>query len=135
MGKYLGANISHPKRRKDKYNTVVERITKKLNGLCASSLSLVGRITHVKSVASSMTLYPMQHDRLPKDVARGIEREQRKFIWGEKGGSKKRYVISWEQISKPREAGGIDIKNLQLLMNDAFLLKHQWEMEVKPSIL
>ena len=94
LGTYLGANISSPKRRRDKYETMVEKMKGKLNGWKSSSLSLAGRITLVKSASSSMAYFPMQHDRIPVGVVEEIEREQRKFVWAEKEGERRRHVIA-----------------------------------------
>lgn len=134
LGRYLGANISHPKRRKAKYETVIERIKTRLSGWNTASLSMAGRITLVKSFTSSMALYPMQHDRLPSGVTSDIEKAQRSFIWGEQEGSKKRHAINWNQLCKPKDVGGLGIRNLQL-MNDAFLSKILWRMHVEPTSL
>lgn len=134
LGQYLGANIAHPKRRKDKYSTVVERIKQRLSGWNATRLSLAGRLTLVKSVTSAMALYPMQHDRLPAGVLTEIEREQRKFIWGDQEGARKRHAISWDQLCRPKEGGGVGIKKLKV-MNDAFLSKLLWKLETEPDNL
>lgn len=134
LGRYLGANIATPRKRRDKYSFVVEKMKGRLNGWKAASLSLAGRITLVKSASSSMAYYPMQHDRLPLGVVEEIEREQRKFIWGEKEGERKRHAIAWNQLCQPKEEGGLGIKRLKD-MNDAFLTKLLWKMEVEPDTL
>ena len=65
LGRYLGATILFPKRRKDQYKTIVERVKQRLDGWQAQCLSLVGRMTLVKSVTNTMAQFPMQHNRIP----------------------------------------------------------------------
>ena len=52
-------------------------------------MSLERRIALVNSITNTMALYPMQHHRIPEGVLNEMEKEQRKFIWGEKGEKKK----------------------------------------------
>lgn len=72
----------------------MDRVKKRLSGWQADRLSLAGRVTLVKSVTSTMAQFPMQHDRLPVSTVEELEKGQRKFIWGEKEGTRKRHVVA-----------------------------------------
>lgn len=76
LSRYLGANISSSKRRKDKYETTVKKLKQRLNGWKKSCLSLAGRMTLVKSASSSMAYFPMQHDRIPAGCVEEMEKDQ-----------------------------------------------------------
>ena len=134
LGRYLGAEISFPKRRRDKYKTVVDRVNKRLKGWKASSLSLAGRISLVNSVTNTMSLYDMQHDLIPKGIIEDIERVQRNFLWGEEEGKKVWHPVAWDKLCMPKDKGGVGVKSLQH-MNEAFLLKLIWRLHTNPSDL
>lgn len=134
LGRYLGANISFPKKWKNKFKSIIEKVEKKLTGWQASSLSLVGRVTLVKSVTSAMALYPMQHDKVPTGKIDEVEKIQRNFIWGDTKEIKKRHAMALQQLYRPKAEGGLAIKNLRA-MNEAFFMKLIWKMNVQPNDL
>lgn len=134
LGRYLGAEIRFPKRRRDRYKNIVERVARRLKGWKASSLSLAGRITLVNSVTNTIPLYHMQHDILPSGVLLDIERLQRNFIWGEEEGKKAWHQLAWDRMCMPKHLGGVGIKSLKH-MNEAFVLKSLWRLHTNPSDL
>ncbi|RVX16794.1 putative ribonuclease H protein [Vitis vinifera] len=88
-------------------------------------LSKGGRITLIKSTLSSIPLYQMSVFRMPKSVARRIEKLQRDFLWGRANGGSKVHLVRWEVVCVDKEKGGLGIRKISLL-NKALLGKWIW---------
>ncbi|KAF7838390.1 ribonuclease H [Senna tora] len=127
VGRYLGANITSGRQRKGNFKHIIESIQKKLAGWKASCLSLAGRATLVQSALSTIPLYHMQHNKIPKGVVNQIEKIERDFLWGSTPEKRSLHQVSWDQICLPRSLGGLGINSLQH-MNDAFIFKLAWKL-------
>nr|KYP72205.1 Putative ribonuclease H protein At1g65750 family [Cajanus cajan] len=64
---------------------------------------------------------------MPKKVIRKVVVIQRNFLWGGEEGIRKISWVSWEKICKPKDQGGLGIKNIELF-NDALLGKWRWNL-------
>ncbi|XP_028125599.1 uncharacterized protein LOC114322487 [Camellia sinensis] len=62
---------------------IVEKFKKKLTGWKRRMLSFAGRVTLIKSVLSCLPIYYMSLFRIPKCVAREIDKIQAAFLWGD----------------------------------------------------
>ncbi|RVW82306.1 putative ribonuclease H protein [Vitis vinifera] len=83
------------------------------------------RITLIKSTLASIPIYQLSFFRMPKIVARRLEKLQRDFLWG--GGSleTKVHLIKWEVVCAKKEKGGLGIRKI-VLLNKALLEKWIW---------
>ena len=88
-------------------------------------ISKGGRITLIKSTLASLPIYHLSLFRMPKIVAKRLEKVQRDFLWG--GGSLERkvHLINWEVVCTQKEKGGLGIWKIDLL-NKALLGKWIW---------
>ncbi|RVW86677.1 LINE-1 reverse transcriptase-like [Vitis vinifera] len=84
---YLGLPLGAPNKAGYVWDGVEERMRWKLALWKRQYLSKGGRITLIKSTLASMPLYQLSLFRMPKGVARRLEKLQRDFLWG--GGSTK----------------------------------------------
>ncbi|RVW81043.1 putative ribonuclease H protein [Vitis vinifera] len=73
----------------------------------------------------SMPLYQMSLFRMPKSVARRLEKLQRDFLWGGCNGEKKVHLVNWEVVCVDKEKGGLGLRKLARL-NKALLGKWIW---------
>ena len=83
-------------------------------------ISKGGRITVIKTTMASMPLYQMSLFRMPKIVARRLEKLQRDFLWGGSNLEKKAHLVNWEVVCADKEKGGLGLRKLALL-NKALL--------------
>ncbi|XP_038687586.1 uncharacterized protein LOC119986972 [Tripterygium wilfordii] len=127
LGKYLGTPSIHGRVSSKEYQYVVDRISSRLEGWKTRHLSFAGRITLAKSVLTTIPIYVMQTALLPKETCLHIERLVRRFLWG--GSEDKRPVslVSWEQVTRPIEMGGLGIRKLEQT-NHAFMAKVGWRL-------
>ncbi|RVW36396.1 putative ribonuclease H protein [Vitis vinifera] len=91
----------------------------------ASFLSKGGRITLIKSTLASIPLYQMSLFRMPKSVARRLEKLQRNFLWGGANGGNKAHLIKWEVVCTDKKKGGLGLRKL-IWLNKALLGKWIW---------
>ena len=63
--------------------------------------------------------------RMPKSVARRIEKLQRDFLWGGANGGNKAHLVKWKVVCTDKEKGGLGLRKLAIL-NKALLGKWIW---------
>lgn len=85
-------------------------------------LSLVGRITLIKSVFMNLPVYYLSIFEMPIGIARKIEQMFRKFLQGDKEAKRKIHLVKWEEVIKPKSEGGLGIVPLRV-RNHALLCK------------
>ncbi|KAG8647150.1 hypothetical protein MANES_09G048028v8 [Manihot esculenta] len=98
---------------------------KRLEGWRAKTLSMAGRTTLVKSVLSSLPIYPMQCNLLSVSLCKEMEQVCRDFIWQGSNQSLKVHLVAWDILKRPRDHGGLGIRDFST-MNKALLGKLAW---------
>ncbi|KAK3193440.1 hypothetical protein Dsin_024750 [Dipteronia sinensis] len=68
----------------------------------SATLSLAGRITLIKSVASAIPVYAMQSVKLPIEVCNKLDKLNREFLWGHSVDQRKIHLINWETTCLPK---------------------------------
>ncbi|XLU20626.1 hypothetical protein S245_056692, partial [Arachis hypogaea] len=91
------------------YSDIINKMNLRLNSWKASSLSLAGRATLVRSVLSSLPSYTMQTALIPVSTSNLVDRKCRDFLWGETEHSRKIHLINWKDLSKLKASGGLGI--------------------------
>ncbi|RVW90722.1 putative ribonuclease H protein [Vitis vinifera] len=84
-----------------------------------------GRIALIKSTLVSMPLYQMSLFRMPRVVARRLEKLQRDFLWGGGSMERKAHLVNWERVCMGKEKGGLGLRKL-IPLNKALLGKWVW---------
>lgn len=93
-----------------------------------------GKATLVQSVHSAMPIYCLSFYKLPKKTICELIRIQRNILWGGSETTKKIPWVSWGKICKPKQEGGLGIKNLELF-NEVLLGKWVWRMHIEGNRL
>ncbi|RVW25029.1 putative ribonuclease H protein [Vitis vinifera] len=71
-----------------------------------------------------MPIYHMSLFRMPKSVARRLDKVQRDFLWGGGSEERKAHLIKWEAICEDKSKGGLGLRKL-VFLNKA-CLGHGW---------
>ena len=119
---YLGLPLEAPNKASSVWDGVEERVRRRLALWKRQYISKGGRITLIKTTMASMPLYQMSLFRMPKTVARRLEKLQRDFLWGGGNLEKKGHLVNWEVVCAVKEKGGLGLRKLTLL-NKALLGK------------
>lgn len=66
-----------------------------------------------RSVLNAIPVFQMQLGKLPSHLHKELDKLCRDCIWGDDGDHKKIYMISWENICKPKKAGGLGFRKAE----------------------
>ena len=118
---YLGLPLGAHHKTSSSWDGMEERMRRRLAQWKRQYISKGGRITLIKSTLASIPIYLLSLIRIPKSVAKRIEKIQRDFLWG---GilERKAHLINWKVVCSPKEEGGLGIRKIDLL-NKALLGK------------
>jgi len=119
---YLGLEVGGNPRKKKFWDPVLNKLKSRLSVWKGRFLSMTGRLCLVKSVLSAIPLYYLSLFKAPEEVCKCITRIQRRFLWG--WGKERRSIswISWKDLCKKREEGGLGIRDIRKF-NYALLAK------------
>lgn len=114
----------------------MEKLKARISSWKDKWLMEASKSTKIRSVLTTIPTYPLSCLPLPKHLNHKLEANLRNFLWNDCEESKKLALIKWDNICKPKECGGLGIKNLQW-KNEALGAKlvyhlynereHKWE--------
>ncbi|CAL5382198.1 unnamed protein product [Camellia sinensis] len=132
--KYLGLPLGANPRRKKAWQPIVDKIRSKLALWKRKLLSFAGRLTLIKSVLDSLPGYYFSIFKLPKGVAREIEKIKATFLWGSSELKRKIHLVSLKEVTRRKDQGGLGIRKVSD-MNDFLLAKWWWRYGVENKSL
>ena len=122
---YLGLPLGVPNRATSMWDGVEERVRRRLALWKRQYISKGGRITLIKSTLASMPIYQMSIFRMPKSVAKRVEKTQRDFLWGGGNLEGKVHLVKWDVVCTEKLNGGLGLRRIATL-NRALLGKCTW---------
>ncbi|XP_038998009.1 uncharacterized protein LOC120123085 [Hibiscus syriacus] len=116
------------------WDPVVLQFNKKLAGWKSNTLSLAGRLVLIKSVLYSLPTYYLSLFKIPSSVNSKLNSIMSKFLWG--GGTDKNKIhwVSWSNVCKSKEEGGLGVLNISN-MNRALLGKWSWRFANERNVV
>ncbi|XP_038973112.1 uncharacterized protein LOC120105093 [Phoenix dactylifera] len=129
---YLGVSITGRRLRVSECTGMVQRVQSRLEGWRAVSLSMMGRVTLIRSVLGSMPIYLMANKVVPRSVLLKIERLLRGFLWGSLGGGRGVHLVAWESVCLPLREGGLGVLSL-LEKRELLLTRHASRFILEPQ--
>ena len=127
LGDYLGMPLIHSRVNKNTYQSILDKVDRRLTGWNATHLSLAARVTLAQSVLQAIPVYAMQTTLLPPPVRHKLDKSCRRFIWDGNSKSHKMSMVGWEKFCMPKNQGGLGFKKINE-MNKALLMKLSWEV-------
>lgn len=106
---------------------LVDKILARVRTWTVKHLSYAGRLVLVKSVLTSMQNFWCQLFLLPKKLLREVPSLDWRLHC-------KRALVAWEKLCTPRNAGGLNIRQLEF-WNKAAIVKHLWALSSKADKL
>ncbi|XP_052623755.1 uncharacterized protein LOC128129116 [Lactuca sativa] len=123
--KYLGVPMCVTKLFERDCKKLIEKIKMRIFNWKSKTLSFAGRLQIINSVLTSIHVYWASIFKIPIATINDIEKMCRSFLWANGEIVKGKAKVKWHDICKPKEYGGLGIKNLRR-WNDALLAKHIW---------
>ena len=123
--RYLGLPLLTKRKTSSDYAPLIERVRKRISTWTARHLSLAGRLQLISSVIYSITNFWMSVYRLPKQCLEKIDQLCSAFLWSGPAMSSKKDKITWENVCKPKEEGGLGLRSLTET-NKVSCLKRIW---------
>lgn len=120
--KYLGIPLCKGKPRKSCWDMIIDKMERRLSTWKGRYLSLGGRVVLIKAILSNLLVYCLSAFKCPVAVIENLEKIQRNFLWYDDSKRRKLYLVSWSQVCKAKEEGGLGIRPLWQV-NDALLGK------------
>jgi len=111
--KYLGLEVRGNPRKKQFWEPIVSKINAKLSAWKGRFLSMAGRICLIKLVITVVPLFYLSFFKAPVSVYNRIASIQRRFLWGWARDKRPISWVSWENVCKPMEEGGLGIKDIR----------------------
>lgn len=109
---YLGLPLLTKRMNARDYSPLVARIRSRISSWTAKHLSFAGRLQLVGSVLYSITNFWMSAYRLPSACLKEINSLCSAFLWSGPVLSTHKAKIAWEDVCKPKNEGGLGLKNL-----------------------
>ena len=132
LGRYLEFPIKHQGRANQDFNFILDRVKRKLAGWKANLLSMAGRAVLIQASSSTILAYVMQSYLLPEKVLEGLDRVNKKFLWGSIENSKKMHWVGWKKVTRPKEDGGLGLQ-IAKGRNIALLAKLNWRFHTESN--
>ena len=125
---YLGLPILFGNSKTAIFQNIIEKVKSKVKGWRAKSLSQVGRLVLIKSVATAIPSYAMSTFLLPKSICSQLDRVFKNFWWGFPTLNTLNLSLkSWNSICTPKALGGLGIRRMKDV-NLALISKLGWKL-------
>jgi hypothetical protein len=133
--KYLGLPLFFGKSKSADFKDILDKVSGKIEGWRAKTLSQVGRTVLIKSVVFTVPSYAMSSFLLPSSISTLLDRIFKNFWWGfPVNRSRNLSLKSWSSICTPKNAGGLGFKKMHDF-NLAFIAKLGWKLLSKIDCL
>ncbi|GJR19345.1 hypothetical protein Tco_0967872 [Tanacetum coccineum] len=131
--KYLGVLLISKRLGTSDCKALLDKIKKKVNHWRNKYLSYAGKLL-IASVLEAIQMYWCNMFLLPKTMVKEINIVLKNFLWNHDDISKGSAKVTWKNICKPKQYGGLGLKDISV-WNKALLIKHLWNIANKKDTL
>ncbi|XP_058104393.1 uncharacterized protein LOC131248235 [Magnolia sinica] len=126
---YLGAPLTRGRIRTASFQFLLDKVSKRISGWVAMHISQASRATLICHVLGSYPIHIMAALHIPGQVIQRLESNFADFFfWGWAEGKKKFHWLTWKKVARPKEEGGLGIRNLREVLN-ALRMKLAWAVK------
>ncbi|GJW04780.1 RNA-directed DNA polymerase, eukaryota, reverse transcriptase zinc-binding domain protein [Tanacetum coccineum] len=129
--RYLGVPLTSKMLSIADCKVLVEKVKKRIFDWRNKSLSFAGKLQLVASVLSSLHVYWASMFMLPVSICDSIDKLFKNFIWGKSESSSGIASVSWKDVCRPKNQGGLGLKSCG--HDWALLGECLWDMKVRDS--
>ena len=117
---FLGIPIGLNMKRISSWDSLIDRLLKKMAKWKMKTLSIGGRLTIINSILGNLGNYWCSLFPMPKAVAKVIKAKRRDFLWGIQDNARGIKWVRWERVCAKKIYGGLGVipivdSNLTLL--------------------
>jgi hypothetical protein len=131
--KYLGLQLALRPLTKAEWQPLLDQVVKSVSAWQRGLIRREGRLVLVNLVAAARAVHQLIVAEAPTWLLEEVNKWMRAFLWAGKeevhGGQ---CLVAWRSICKPREFGGLGIKNLRL-QGLALRVRWQWLRRTDPD--
>ncbi|GKB20800.1 RNA-directed DNA polymerase, eukaryota, reverse transcriptase zinc-binding domain protein, partial [Tanacetum coccineum] len=132
--KYLGVPLITKRMRVKECQALIDKIKNRTENWKNKYLSYAGRLMLIAAMLESMSVYWASMFKLPKTVVKEVNSILKRFLWSNDDSAKGKAKIAWKNVCRPKEYGGLGIKNIES-WNEALLSKLLWNIASKKDTL
>lgn len=130
---YLRCPIFHMKKNKLFYQTLMNKVSSKLQGWKGKILSYGATAIHIKHVLQSIPIHYLSVMNPPLNVMTAIQKMVDQFFRSSHIGGKNRHWVRWNFLCLPEDEGGLSFRRIQDV-SMALFCKLWWNFRTKSSI-
>eukprot|EP00253_Pinus_taeda_P035804 PITA_35804 len=112
---YLGVPLTAKPRHKSIWDPLATDMQDKVGKWTNRDLNLAGRLVLTKAVLQAIPIFMLSALPAPIGVLQQFWNIQRDFLWGKEETRKKWALVSWENIYKPENQGGLRLDDPEIL--------------------
>lgn len=132
--KYLGLPTMVGRGKRHAFNSLKDKVWRRLQGWRDKFLSSAGKEILIKAVAQALPTYTMCCFQLPLGLCKDLNSLVSQFWWRSSSYAWKIHWIKWTNLCVPKVLGGLGFKDL-VSFNKALLAKQGWNLISKPESL
>ncbi|XP_038986468.1 uncharacterized protein LOC120111967 [Phoenix dactylifera] len=130
--RYLGIPLSGQRLRSRDCSSLELSIRHRLEGWQMHTLSMMGRITLVRSVVTSIPTYFLSNSFIPVIFLRTLEQLFRYFIWGRSRGRVGIHLLALEVVYQPTRLEGLGVQ-LLVVRREVLAARHVARFMLEPG--
>ncbi|GJS32461.1 RNA-directed DNA polymerase, eukaryota, reverse transcriptase zinc-binding domain protein [Tanacetum coccineum] len=116
------------------WDVVINKTLSRLSKWKLKVLSIGGRLTLLKSVLGSISIYYMSMFRAPIQVINKLESIRSHFFNGVDHNVRKMSFVNWKNVLASKEKGGLGVSSF-FALNRALIFKWVWRFRANPNSL
>ncbi|MDV3201162.1 MAG: hypothetical protein Q8877_03125, partial [Sweet potato little leaf phytoplasma] len=131
---YFGLPTHLGRAKNASFQSIYDRVGKRLIGWKEKLLSRTGKEVLIKAVIQAIPSYAMNVFKLPHSLCSKLTAMFNKFWWGSEEEERKIHWMSWKKMCVPKHKEGLSFRDLEVF-NLAMLAKQGWNLLKNPHSL